>query len=145
METVHDLLQAKPAGLVAVAADASVMQATVLMNDHAIGAVLVLEGRRLVGIFTERDVLRRVVVESRSPGFTKVRDVMTTDLVCCTPGTPVEEVADLMRRRRIRHLPVLDADDQVLGIISIGDVNANRVTTCEVALHQVQDYVYRRA
>lgn len=145
METVQDLLGAKPAGVVSVAAEFSVMRATALMNEHAIGAVLVLEGRRLVGIFTERDVLRRVVAESRSPGFTQVREVMTKDLVCCTPGTPVEEVADLMRRRRVRHLPVLDADDEVVGIVSIGDVNAYRFTTCEVALHQVQDYVYRRA
>lgn len=145
MDTVAELLRAKPSGVVWVAADASVVRATALMNEHAIGAVLVLAGDRLVGIFTERDVLRRVVAESRAPGFTCVRDVMTTDLVCCTPGTSVEEVADLMRRRRVRHLPVLDADDQVVGIVSIGDVNAHRFTTCEVALHQVQDYVFRRA
>lgn len=145
METVADLLRAKPPGVVFVAADASAMRAIALMNEHAIGAVVVLEGRRLVGIFTERDVLRRVVAESRAPGFTSVSEVMTTDLVCCTPGSTVEEVAELMRQRRVRHLPVIDADDQLVGIVSIGDVNAYRFMTCEVALHQVQDYVLRRA
>lgn len=147
METVWDLLRVKPARptVVAVGPRASVRDATVLMNDHGIGSLLVVEGRRLVGIFTERDVLRRIVAEGRPPDATRVGDVMTTDVVCASPSTSIEEVAELMRRRRVRHVPVVDADDEVVGLVSIGDINAHRFATCETTLHQVQDYVFRRS
>jgi CBS domain-containing protein len=145
MDTVRDLLQAKPGGVVAIAPDASVSEAARLMNDHGIGSLVVVRGAVLAGIFTERDVLRRVVAESRLPNSTPVRDVMTTDVICCSPETPVDEVADLMRQRRVRHVPVVDTDHGVIGLVSIGDVNAHRFATCEIALHQVQEYVYRRS
>lgn len=146
MDTVFDLLHAKQLrAVVAVPPEATVWQATSLMNDQGIGSVLVVRGRRLAGIFTERDVLRRVVGESRSPDDTPVGDVMTSDVICCGQETPVEEVAELMRSHRIRHLPVLDAGGDVIGVVSIGDVNARRFACCETALHQVEDYIYRRA
>ena len=84
METVLDLLHAKSQhGIVAVPPEATVWEATALMNDQGIGSVLVVRGRRLAGIFTERDVLRRVVGEGRSPTDTLVGDVMTADVICC--------------------------------------------------------------
>jgi CBS domain-containing protein len=97
-----------------------------------------------VGIFTERDVLQRVVAEGRSPSATPVAAVMTTEVVCCGPETPVDEVAEMMRRERIRHVPVV-AGDAVVGMVSIGDINAHRFNHCEAALHQVEDYIHRRA
>jgi len=145
MDTALDLLHAKPTALVAAAADMTVLEAADLMNRHGIGSLLVLEGRRLVGIFTERDVLRRVVAEALSPRHTLVAAVMTRDVICCAADTPVDDLAELMRSRRIRHLPVVDANSDVIGVVSIGDVNAHRFTSCAVALHQVQDYVFRRA
>ena len=146
MDTVAELLLAKSQpGVVTIAAGASVREATVLMNEHGIGSLLVTEGRRLVGIFTERDVLRRVVAESRSPDATLVAEVMTADVLCCSPETSVDEVAEWMRRRRVRHVPVLDPAEAVVGLVSIGDVNAHRFACCETALHQVQDYILRRS
>jgi len=146
METVADLVQAKPRpGVVSIAPAASVREATVLMNEHGIGALAVTVDRRLVGIFTERDVLRRVVAESRSPDTTSVAEVMTADVLCCGPEAGVEEVADLMRRRRVRHVPVIDPTAGLVGLVSIGDVNAHRFACCETALHQVQDYILRRS
>ncbi len=145
METVFDLLQSKGQGFVSVTSAARVREAAHVMNRHGIGSVLVLDGGRLVGIFKERDVLRRVVAESRPPESTCVREVMTTDVLCCSPCMPVDEVAELMRARRVRHLPVVDEDGGVVGLVSIGDVNAHRFATCEVELHQVQDYMFRRA
>jgi CBS domain-containing protein len=115
------------------------------MNEEHVGSVLVMEGIRLVGIFTERDVLRRVVSGGLPPDRTQVGDVMTTDLVCCSPETCVDDVAELMRSRRIRHVPIVDAEGFVVGLVSIGDMNAWRYSRCEVALHQVEDYVWRRA
>ena len=146
METALDLLRMKgERPLFATSPATTVLEATKMMNDERIGALLVMQDGRLVGMFTERDVLQRVVGELRSPAFTPVRDVMTQHVVCCTPGTAVEEVSDLMRCRRIRHVPVVDGDGGVVGLVSIGDVNAGRFTSCEVALHQVEDYIYRRA
>jgi CBS domain-containing protein len=145
METVADLLAGKLGDVVATSPNASVRQATWLMNDHSIGSLLVTESDRLVGIFTERDVLRRVVAEGRSPETTPVNDVMTREVVCVTPETLIEEVADLMRRRRIRHVPIINADESVVGVVSIGDINAHRFAACATELVQVQAYIMGRA
>ena len=115
------------------------------MNQHSIGSLLVMQGRRLVGIFTERDVLRRVVAESLSPDTTLVREVMTVDVCCCTTETSIDDVSDLMRDHRVRHVPVLDAHEEVVGLVSIGDVNAHRAVNCAVELNQMHDYLFRRA
>lgn len=131
--------------VVSTTPDTIVREATMLMNDRCIGSLLVIQGRHLVGIFTERDVLRRVVAESRSPDTTRVGDVMTVSVVCCAPESSVDDVADLMRQHRVRHVPVVDAHDEVVGIVSIGDVNARRFASCELALQQMEEYVYRRA
>lgn len=146
MDTIGEVMRRKMGGeIVSVRPDMTVLAATQVMNEWSIGCVLVTRGARLLGIFTERDVLRRVVGESRDPRDTPVRDVMTIDVVCCTPENTVDEVAELMRRRRVRHLPVIDANEQVVGLVSIGDVNAFRYCACEVALHQVEDYLHRRS
>jgi len=145
MDTVSDLLHAKGPGYVGVSSETSVREAAHVMNRHGIGSVIVLDHGRLAGIFTERDVLRRVVAESRHPESTHVGDVMTVDVICCSPSMAADDVAELMRARRVRHLPVVDDDGIVIGLVSIGDVNAHRFASCEVALHQVQDYVLRRA
>jgi CBS domain-containing protein len=145
METIRDLLQEKERRpLCATFPGSSVLDATRLMNAERIGALLVMEERQVVGIFTERDVLQRVVAEGRSPSATPVAAVMTTEVVCCGPETPVDEVAEMMRRERIRHVPVV-AGDAVVGMVSIGDINAHRFNHCEAALHQVEDYIHRRA
>jgi len=102
MDTLLEILSAKPRGVIATSTAATVRQATRLMNDHGIGSLLVTSGNRLVGIFTERDVLRRVVAEGRSPDSTTVGEVMTCDVVCCPPEAGVEDAADIMRRRRVR-------------------------------------------
>jgi CBS domain-containing protein len=144
MDTIEDLLAAKPRRVIGTSAAASVRQATWLMNDHAIGSLLVIAGDRLEGIFTERDVLRRVVAEGRSPDATSVGEVMTRDVICCSPGDAVVEVADVMRSRRVRHVPVVDAGNRVVGLVSIGDVNAHRFAACATELVQVRDYILGR-
>jgi CBS domain-containing protein len=145
MDTALELLRGKPTAVVTATPGMTVLEAAELMNRHGIGSVLVLDGHRLAGIFTERDVLRRVVACGLPPERTRVGEVMTTDVLCCTADMAIDDVAELMRSRRVRHLPVVDVAGDVIGIVSIGDVNAQRFATCEVALHQVQDYVLRRA
>jgi CBS domain-containing protein len=147
MHSIRDILRNKDDGrpLVAVHPAATVLEATGLMNEHRTGSVLVMSGGRLVGIFTERDVLRRIVAAGRSPETTTVGEVMTGDVICCGPEASMDEIADVMRLRRIRHVPVIDDDGSVAGLVSIGDINAHRATDCEIALHQVEDYIYRRS
>jgi CBS domain-containing protein len=145
MDTLAEILACKPRGVIATSTTASIRQATRLMNEHGIGSLLVTGGNRLVGIFTERDVLRRVVAEGRSPDSTTVGEVMTRDVVCCPPEASVEEAADIMRRRRVRHVPVVDRDESVMGLVSIGDINAHRFAACATELVQVRDYIMGRA
>ena len=99
----------------------SVFDAVAEMNRHRVGSMLVLESGRLVGIFTERDVLRRIVGEGRDPRTTPIRDVMTANLITIGPDATVEQTMAIFTEKRCRHLPVLD-QGQLVGSISIGDI-----------------------
>ena len=137
-------LSAKGSQVLTVGPDASVLQAVILMNDHKVGALVVTTGKDVAGMFTERDLLRRVVGESRDPATTRVAEVMTTEVVCCTPATSLEEARGAMKNRRIRHLPVV-VDGQLCGLISIGDLNAHQITSQEHTIHLMHEYLYGRS
>jgi len=132
----RQLLTARP--------DETVLQATQRMNEHSVGALLVMDGSRLVGIFTERDVLRRVVAEERQPNTVRVEEVMTRNITCVTPESSIDEARHVMRQVRIRHLPVVSADGEVRGVISIGDLNAYLTNNQEVEIHYLQEYLHGR-
>lgn len=145
MPLVRDVLSAKGHEVHSIRDDASVLEATRLMNQHRIGALVVLRHGQIVGIFTERDVLTRVVGNGRELGQLPVREVMTRDVLTTTADTDLSEVSDLMREKRIRHLPVCDPDGRLHGLVSIGDVNAAFAEERERQLHQLSEYVYGRA
>jgi CBS domain-containing protein len=146
MPTVRDVLAAKREQLHTISAEATVLEATREMNRHKIGALVVTEdGDQVVGIFTERDVLMRVVAEEVGPSEIKVGDVMTKDVICCSPDDDLDEVSAIMKSRRIRHVPVCGRDGRVLGMISIGDVNAQYASNAEQTIHFLNDYIYGRA
>jgi CBS domain-containing protein len=144
MATVDAILSAKGSQVLTVGPDATVLQAVILMNDHKVGALVVTTGKDVAGMFTERDLLRRVVGESRDPATTRVAEVMTTEVVCCTPATSLEEARGAMKNRRIRHLPVV-VDGQLCGLISIGDLNAHQITSQEHTIHLMHEYLYGRS
>jgi CBS domain-containing protein len=144
MAKVQDILQLKGSQILTMHPDAAVVDAAILMNDHKVGSVVVSDHGRIAGIFTERDVLRRVVAEKRDPSTTKIGEVMTRDVVCCDIDTPIEEARSVMKNRRIRHLPVVDSQQQLLGLVSIGDLNAYRLNGQEVHIHLLQEYLYQR-
>jgi len=106
--------------------------------------LVVLEGGRIAGMFTERDVLRRVVGLLRDPATTPVAEVMTAEVVCCRPETSLDEARGSMMMRRIRHLPVIGDQDEMVGLISIGDLNAHERTSHEQTIYLLQEYVYGR-
>jgi CBS domain-containing protein len=139
MATVSDILAGKGRHLITTSPQATVFAAAVLMNERKIGSLLVMEDGHLVGILTERDILMRVVAEQRDANTTSVGEVMTTDVVCCRAHTDLEEAKSVFKHRRIRHLPVLTEDGEVVGMISIGDLNAYQVDYQERTIYQLQE------
>lgn len=144
MGHVFDLLSEKGCHVESVRQGDTVLAATQLMNEHRIGAVVVMNGDKVAGMFTERDVLRRVVAEQRDPAHTPVGDVMTRKVICCTGQTTIDEARSIMRTKRIRHLPVVGAEGQLIGMISIGDLNAWSIADGEATIHYMNEYIYGR-
>ena len=144
MPQVRDVIRVKGNHVHAVSPDTTVFDAIVQMNQHKIGAVLVMKREQVVGIFTERDVLRRVIGEERPPRKVTVGEVMTKDIICCEPDTDLEDVATIMKTRKIRHIPVCDGDGKVHGMVSIGDLNAYHTTNQEAQIHFLSEYIYGR-
>ncbi len=142
MPKVRDILARKGHAVVSVTPDVSVRAAAALMNEKSVGGLLVVdEDKRLIGVFTERDILRRVVVTGRDPETTTVGEVQTTDVITCHPDTRIDECGVIMTKRRIRHLPVAD-DDTVYGVVTIGDVLAFRVAEQESTIAHLNDYMF---
>lgn len=140
MRTVRQLLDAKSPSTHAIAPDAPVLDALRLMAEHGIGAVLVMEGRRLVGILSERDYARKVVLHGRSSADTPVRDIMSVDVVTATMLDSSDKCMQSMTDRRVRHLPVMDGDD-VVGIVSIGDLVKAVIEDQQAELESLQRYI----
>ena len=122
MGQVSDILDGKGRDVLRIDAAATVYDAIVKMVEGNVGALLVYEGDRLAGIVTERDYLRRVTLQGRDERTTPVREIMSSELVFVGPEASVEECMAVMTERRIRHLPVLTENQDVVGIVSIGDV-----------------------
>lgn len=145
MANVSDILQRKGSKVYAIGPGASVLEAATKMNDDKVGALVVCDGFRVVGIVTERDMLRRVVAKRHDPAKLKVAQVMTEKVICCQPGTHVDEVRNIFMSRRIRHMPVVAEDDAIMGLISIGDLNAWDLDGQEVTIHYLREYLYGAA
>ncbi len=140
MDTVHDLLGAKPPVVWTVEPDTSVYDALQLMADKDIGAVLVLENGTLVGIFSERDYARKVVLRGKTSRETTVGELMTRVLFYVTPRQTIEECLALMTEKRVRHLPVLDGT-RLVGVVSIGDVGKAIISEQRTTIHHLESYI----
>ncbi|HEX8523698.1 MAG TPA: CBS domain-containing protein [Tepidisphaeraceae bacterium] len=145
MPTVQDILISKGTQVQTVEPSATATDAIRKMNQHKIGALLVMNGEHVEGIFTERDVLRRVVGQDRTPTEIGVADVMTKDVICVEPEMDLDDVATIMKEKKIRHLPVCDGDGKLHGMISIGDLNAYHASNQEATIHFLHEYIYGRA
>lgn len=144
MRFVNELLHSKQSSLYTIDACDTVLEATQLMNERSIGAIIVTNANRLIGIFTERDVLRRVVAAERSPALTRVAEVMTAEVLLCSADTTVEEAREIMMSRRIRHLPIVDDEGTPIGMVSIGDLNAHQVREQQMEIGHLHEYLYGR-
>jgi len=139
--TVQSILAKKGSDIISVAPGETVLKAAQLMNERGIGGLVVTEGKRLSGIFTERDILRRVVAQRRDPTTTKVADVMTTPVTACGPDTPIDDCAAMMTAKRIRHLPVV-GDTGLVGVITIGDVLAYQVSEQQATIDYMHHFMF---
>ncbi len=122
MSQVSDILATKGRDVLAIDAAATVLDAVEAMVEGNVGALIVTDGGRLAGIVTERDYLRRVTLEGRDERTTPVREIMSAPFVYVEPEATIDECMAIMTERRFRHLPVLDGDGELAGIVSIGDV-----------------------
>jgi len=140
MKTAKQLLAGKPAGVVSVAPDDSVYDALVLMAEKNVGAVVVLETHKLVGIFSERDYARKVILLGRSSKEIPVREIMTHKVLCVTPAHKVNECMEMMTEKRCRHLPVVE-DKHVIGMLSIGDLVKETIAEQQLIIQQLESYI----
>ena len=140
MKTVTLLLRAKGNAVLTASPDTPVFEALGVMAEKNVGALLVLEGERLVGIFSERDYARKVILKGRSSKETPVRDVMSSNVLYVRPQHTMEECMVLMTEKRVRHLPVLDGE-RLVGVISIGDIVKEIIAEQEFTIEQLQNYI----
>lgn len=139
-DTLEAVLAGKGSAIHYVAPEATVLHAVEKMNQERIGAVLVCISGELVGIFTERDVLFRVVGEGRDPASTKVIDVMTTEVVAVRSTTSIEEAMAVISERRFRHLPVVD-DGKLMGLVSSGDLTRRASRDQEGHIQDLMNFI----
>lgn len=140
MDKVADILEKKGRSIFHVSPDETVFEAIRLMSEHYIGALLVMQGSQLVGIMTERDYARKVILQGRASRETAVREIMTPRVLYVSPDDSVDGCMALMTDKRIRHLPVL-VDGRVVGLVSIGDVVKARIENLTYSVSFLENYI----
>ena len=140
MRTVSELLKAKPTRVVSVTPEMSVLDAIKVLAVENVGAAMVMTGNQLVGILSERDYTRKVILEGRASNSTRVEEIMTSNVVCVSPRTKARECMALMTDKQIRHLPVLDGG-RVVGMVSIRDIVSDIIADQDFTIEQLEHYI----
>jgi len=141
MKLLQQILNAKPHRCITVEAGATVLEALRLLAQYDIGALLVMDGGQPAGIFSERDLARKMVLMGREPGHTPVREVMSDKIIYVNLNQTVEECMAIMTDRRVRHLPVLAEDGTVAGFLSIGDLVKEMISEKSFIIEQLTHYI----
>ena len=141
MKPVSELLKQRPDTLRTIAPEASVFEALQRLAQHEVGALVVMEGARMVGVVSERDYTRKVALQGRNSRDTKVSEIMTGNVFVVSPGTRTRDCMALMREKRIRHLPVVQGE-RVLGMISIRDLMDDIIHDHEMTIAQRESYIH---
>jgi CBS domain-containing protein len=139
-DTVRSILRHKGDQVWSATSDDSVLQAIGLMADKGVGALVVLDGDRVVGMISERDYARKVVLQGRSSKDTLVKEIMTSPVVSVSPGHTIDECMRIVTAERIRHLPVVE-DDRIVGLVSIGDLVRRLVSIQGETIQYLQEYI----
>jgi CBS domain-containing protein len=139
---IADLLRHKGSTVVTIAPDGLVTDLLASLAEHKIGAVVVATGAEIVGIVSERDIVRRLHTEGANVLTEKVSDLMTTEVISCSPSDSIDTIGSAMTEQRIRHMPVVE-DGKLVGIVTIGDVVAARIRQLEQDRGQLENYITR--
>jgi CBS domain-containing protein len=140
MKSVNDVLKGKGGQIATIAPNATVFDAITVMADKEIGALLVMEGENLLGILTERDYARKIIILGKSSKETPVQEIMTTKVMVVNPGNTVEECMAIMTDKHVRHLPVVE-HGKVVGIISIGDAVKAIISEQHFTINNLVNYI----
>jgi len=140
VETVHSILKSKGCQVWSLPPDATVYEALAVMAEKDIGALVVVSGGKPVGIFSERDYARKVILRGRHSQDTRLKEIMGSPVITVTPDHTVDECMRIMTRSRVRHLPVLDGDKMV-GIVSIGDLVNSIISSQRATIEQLHSYI----
>jgi len=140
MNFVIEILKTKGRDVWTVSPDATVYDALQVMADKNVGALMVVEDDTLVGVFSERDYARKIILQGKASKDTLVREIMSTELVCVRPDQTIRICMELMTHKRTRHLPVLD-EGRLAGVISIGDVVKAIISEQEFTIQQLEHYI----
>jgi len=140
-DAVRSVLRSKGGEVFAVPPHTTVYDALATMADRGVGALLVMEGNRLVGIVSERDYARKVILHGRFSRDTEVAAIMNPEVITVTPGHTVDDCMKLMTEARIRHLPVTDGEDQVIGLISMGDLVKHIISAQREEIEALHAYI----
>lgn len=140
MKSVKDILRNKVSGIFTIVPDATVLTAIELMAEKNIGSLLVMERDKLVGIITERDYSRKVILAGKSSSNTLVKEIMTQKLVVIQPGSTIEECMVLMIENSVRYLPVIE-EGKAIGVISIGNVVNTIISEQNIVINNLQQYI----
>jgi CBS domain-containing protein len=141
MTTVKQLLDIKGRNILSISPNDSVYAAVERMSENNVGALLVLENGKLVGILSERDYARKVILKGKSSKNTLIREIMTPDVLCVSPETTVEECMALLTENRVRHLPVMEGG-KLTGIVSIGDLVKQIISDKDFTIQQLEHYIH---
>lgn len=140
MKLVKHLLDKKGRDIISVAPEESVLDAIKVMAEKSIGALIVMKDGELVGIMSERDYARKVIIKGRSSQSTQVAEIMTSDVLTTSSGQTVNDCMNTMSERKIRHLPVVE-DNNVIGMISIGDLVEAIISDQQEEIEQLEQYI----
>ncbi|HUL56829.1 MAG TPA: CBS domain-containing protein [Usitatibacter sp.] len=140
MKTVAELLKVKPARVVSVRPEQTVLEAIKVLAAEDIGAAIVMTGDRLAGIFSERDYTRKVILKGRSSDSTLVEEIMTANVIVVSPRTKARECMALMTDKNIRHLPVVE-EGRVIGMVSIRDIVSDIIADQDFTIEQLEHYI----
>jgi len=143
MLSVRQMLSEKGSAVVSITPDTSVFDALNIMNEKNIGAVLVMEDEELVGIFSERDYARKVILAGRSSKITEVKELMTCKVYCIDPSRTIQDVMELMNEHGFRHVPVVESE-KVIGVLSSGDVMRGVVAEQKNTIESLESYLLRQ-
>ncbi len=141
MKYVSQVLQKKGQDIWSVAPDSPVYQALELMAERNCGAVLVIDQETLVGILSERDYSRKVILKGKSSKNTPVEEIMSREVVCVQLDKTIDDCMALMTEKRVRHLPVIKEEETLVGLISIGDVVKEVISEQEFIIHELESYI----